>query len=31
MRKISNGNVPCNSSPWRAVDDRDISRYFRAK
>ena len=30
VRKISNGNVPCNSSPWGArVDDRDISGYFR--
>ena len=30
MRKISNGNVPCNRSPWGArVDDRDISGYFR--
>jgi hypothetical protein len=30
VRKISNGNVPCNSSPWGArVDDRNMSGYFR--
>jgi len=30
VRKISNGNVRCNSSPWGArVDDRNMSGYFR--
>ena len=30
VRKISNGNVACNSSPRdMRVDDRDISGYFR--
>ena len=29
MRKIGNGDPPCDSSPWGAwVDDRDISGYF---
>jgi len=30
VRKISNGNVPSNSSRWGArVDDRNMSGYFR--